>query len=432
MKLDFEKWFSVQDFISEADELFLEAIKCYKASAYRASLLFSYLAFLTIIRDRILSSPKPQALTDRQWNLILENLKNDEKWDSVVFDSTQMKSPKAVFIITDDLRNQVVYWKNRRNDCAHSKPNIITYSHVETFWQFVISNLPKFVVEGSMPGLVNDIVTHFDRSQTPLGADYSFLISRIPESVDNSDLTNFFNSVYQIFEDIGDHVFDTFAPKEIRFFRDILSINNDAVRAALLAFLRDQPNLLLEILRIDPSKIQYFADDDRFIRNLWYEQLFSKFAENYFGLYAALLRNNLIPDNQIQEANSRVISRIYAVSPSEAEFETLVENGFLEAYQREVFEPNRISDFNWANSNTAMIIKVLDQIELDEVVLNSLHGTFSQENHPWDLRRDLNSHLLANEIQANRLRDAFNDCGLPIPRYLDSLMPIPDEDEIPF
>lgn len=51
MKLKFEEWLVEQeiDKDTEVNDLFLEGITCYKASAYRAALLFSFLGFQTVI-----------------------------------------------------------------------------------------------------------------------------------------------------------------------------------------------------------------------------------------------------------------------------------------------------------------------------------------------------------------------------------------------
>lgn len=81
---------------------------------------------------------------------VCKNLRKEEKWDEEVNECVKKNDPnKVIFNISDDLRNQYLYWKNRRNDCAHFKKNIIDYFHVESFWLFLQSNLVKFAVNGS-------------------------------------------------------------------------------------------------------------------------------------------------------------------------------------------------------------------------------------------------------------------------------------------
>ncbi|MFC7358629.1 hypothetical protein ACFQO1_13110, partial [Jejudonia soesokkakensis] len=56
MKLPMEKWLDEQDVSEQAKSTFQEAMICYKAGAYRAAYLFSYLFFMLVVRDRILQA----------------------------------------------------------------------------------------------------------------------------------------------------------------------------------------------------------------------------------------------------------------------------------------------------------------------------------------------------------------------------------------
>jgi hypothetical protein len=126
VRLPIEVWLETQEFNENAKSLIKEAITCYKASAYRAALLFSYLGFQLILRDRILRSERPGNIHERAWETIKRNLRKEEAWDTEVNECIKKNDEnKRIFIITEDLRQQAIYWKNRRNDCAHSKPNII-------------------------------------------------------------------------------------------------------------------------------------------------------------------------------------------------------------------------------------------------------------------------------------------------------------------
>lgn len=59
MVLPIEKWISEQRFPEEATVLIKEGIICYKAGAYRAGLLFSYLGFEKVIKNRLLDAKRP-------------------------------------------------------------------------------------------------------------------------------------------------------------------------------------------------------------------------------------------------------------------------------------------------------------------------------------------------------------------------------------
>jgi len=123
----------------------------------------SYLGFLTAVRDRLLAAPHvPAGVSEGAWDSLRKQLRNDDKWDPTAYDATQAQKPAPYFIVSDNVRSQVEYWKNRRNDCAHAKSNAIEGSHVEMMWLFIQSNLPKFVVNGSRAALLDKLGRHFD------------------------------------------------------------------------------------------------------------------------------------------------------------------------------------------------------------------------------------------------------------------------------
>ena len=425
--MQFDRWISSQPIGDEAKELLEEAITCFKASAFRASLLLSYLGFQTVLKDRMLASQPPNGYSDRQWRAITNNLLDDDKWDFQVYESTQARLPRSVFQINEDLRNQVTYWKNRRNDCAHSKKNEVSFAHVEAFWQFIRSNLAKFVVRGSVEGLLEELRIHFDRSQTPAGASHDAIIARIHDAIEPNEVSPFLEGVLQLFDKRGDHEFDTYSPEELDLFFAVLQLDSQHMQDGTRQFLLRNERLLLEVLRSHPPAIHHFAGEQRFIRNLWYDQLFTQLGENHFPLYVTILRNDLVPEDQIAEAHSRVIRRIRGANPTAEEFKALTDYGFLDAFKIQAFDENRISIFNWANSNSTLIITVLRDLDLDEQVVASLGATFSVENHPWELRHDLNAHLRLDEEFRTELREAFQQFNVRLPRHLESLVEEPAE-----
>lgn len=52
---------------------------------------------------------------------------------------------------------QMEYWRSLRNDCVHSKDNLIVAAHVESFWLFIQSILPKLVINGSKDFLLSEL-----------------------------------------------------------------------------------------------------------------------------------------------------------------------------------------------------------------------------------------------------------------------------------
>jgi hypothetical protein len=210
MKLKFEEWLESQKFSDSVHGLFKESIICYKSGAYKASVLFSYLGFLTILKERILNANKPALFPQGEWDYLIIRLQNEDSWESNVYDATQQKekidnsktkTKDAIFSINESLRLQITYWKDRRNDCAHNKNNKISNSHVETFWSFLESNLSKITIEGGINSLLNKLRKHYDSTITPANKDVTPLIIEIESSINYIDLKVFWEQAFEIVDE---------------------------------------------------------------------------------------------------------------------------------------------------------------------------------------------------------------------------------------
>ena len=423
MQLNIEIWLSSQNISEAVEATFEEAISCYKAGAYRAALMLSYVAFLSILRDRILSTETPPGgINSSLWNNIIDGVKDDDTWESTVFDSTQRKKPDSIFDVTDDNRQQVLYWKNRRNDCAHSKRNRISNSHVEAFWQFVQSNLPKFVVRESRDSLLNLIRVHFDRSITPAGEDLSYLVEQIPDADEPDDIPAFLEEAY----DIIDNAFFIALDELTDLFSRLLGLGT--INAQVVNFLKTKEDLLVEILRTNPTHLLVFSGDAQFIRLLWYQYLFDR-GRNDLHLYCSLLRNRLIPADQIEEAHELIIRKMPDSWPSDECFQLLEQTGFFDKFKNMVFISDKLANsFGWANFHTDMVVKYLERFGIDANIAQSLQHIFLQTNHPYDLRDALDEMFLRNMDKKNEMLQHLAEDRLPLPKYLKSLKPGDDRE----
>ena len=200
MKLSIETWLESQELDQEADSCFSESFICFKVGAYKAALLFAYLGFFGVLRTRILAAQPPTGFTAAHWTSIQNKVRNAETWDKSIFEATQQVNPGQVFIVSPDLRGQVTYWKDRRNDCAHSKQNKIVAAHVEAFFAFVESNLSKFAVNGSRPAITARIFNHYNPSLTPPNQQIAPLIQEITHAVPIAELGDFTNDLATAFD----------------------------------------------------------------------------------------------------------------------------------------------------------------------------------------------------------------------------------------
>ena len=181
MILDIENWVGEQRYPNKIKKLFTESVMCYRTGAHRASLLFSYIGFLTIIRENLIASAAPEGFTEEEWENLLSAIRTNDLWEGSVYDAL-MRSEKPIFELSEDIKLQIKYWNDRKNDCTLYN-NGIEGHHTLSFWSFVKSHVSKMTVEGGQASLLKKFNAHFDPIQTRPNKDYGYLVSQISESV---------------------------------------------------------------------------------------------------------------------------------------------------------------------------------------------------------------------------------------------------------
>jgi hypothetical protein len=415
MKLDIETWLETQSVPLIASELVNEAVACYKAGAYRAALMFSYIGFMQILKERILAASKPDGITVPHWKGIQESLKNDEKWDKSLFDVIRCTTPaKLVFKITDDLRNQVLYWKDRRNDCAHSKSSLIAHHQVESFWSFMISNLPKLVVIGSKEEIISKIKIHYDLTLTPPNEDPFSIIDQIPHAVHDPDFDAFMEDIDKAFKKIG-------REEKTGFYNKLLDVKDPAKQKKVEEHLKANELLLMDILASHPVRVSILKGEKTLVRRVWHFHLNSLTSRNDLEIYCALLRNNLIPSKEISEANEHIVKTMRGYEPQIHYIETLRDNHFFDALENIAFDNYTIDDFDWANANVKMMAFHLKHNALSEKAVKAICNAYSGKPHPWTMASGLTTFFEENTDIKKSFVKIAKKLGGDLPKYISSL-----------
>jgi hypothetical protein len=399
MRIPLESWLDTQKISLEAMDCFQESFICFRAGAYKAALLFGYLGFMHVLRDRILASPPSTGVPPGQWQNIQHNLRKAETWDASAFGTIQQKTPAPIFIVTDDLRHQVRFWKDRRNDCAHSKDNKITAAYIEALYAFIEANLNKLVVNGSRNEMMRRIMDHFDVSLTPPNTSLLPLVHDLPNAVLSADLPDFFTELSSSFDSTRNStevMLDSINRNKIEFINACLQHGTSALRTVCENLLISDTALLLGFLRVHPDKAILLEGHPEQARQLWHDFLFGDNSSD-FPLLASMVRVGLIPDAQREEAFRHLIRKGIEFVPNDIDHLTLEEHGFYVCVEKFLIEAHLFSNFEWANKTKALVIKYLSEHALTVPVAATIYTNYNVENHPWHMAEYLDQFFQSNE-----------------------------------
>lgn len=415
MTLPFEDWFNQRKYGTSVSALLNEAFICFKNAAYRASLLFSYLGFMTIIKELIIKSSKPAAIPQGRWDDIIRKLQSDDTWEKAVYEEL-INSSSPIFSINEDIRQQVKYWKDRRNDCAHFKDNNIEGHHTEAFWSFVKSNLLKITIEGGKQSLLNKFARHYDPTFTPPNADVTPLIKEIDEAVQKAELPAFWHELINRVDPWGLIFYGesqaTLIVKKV--FENCSGETKDSLATFLKANKGD-----LAIISLYPDKIHYLNYTSHEIREIWRSRIFNQ-KSTAFSIYGTLLRNSLIPANEIEEANRHIIDNLTEYRPvDDLTHVALATNGFGNALYEIAIKNDRLRNwFHWVNPRADMIGYYIEKYPLQEQTVEVICEMYTRDTYSFWLGERLVRIFKENPVKKKEFHDIANNEGFAIPTEL--------------
>ncbi|KAA8479976.1 hypothetical protein BDE36_3336 [Arcticibacter tournemirensis] len=428
MKLPIENWLDHNKFPSEVTHLLKDSIICYKAGAFTSSLLMSYLGFLALIKGRIMMGNKPSLLPDYKWNNLLKELINEDKWEAAVFDALQKqevigpppdkaRTEDPIFAINDSVRLQIRYWKDRRNDCAHNKDNLIINAHVEAFWSFLISNLPKLTIEGGVATLINKLITFYDPNQTPPNASILPILQLIPSAVEKNEMKNFWKKAFEVIDNTEDWYFK----RSNNFIKSVLSIQNELMSSSLLAFLKANEDYLLPYVDEHPEIITTLELSPEETRQFWRKKVLPR--NNFLKIYSSMLRNNLIPKEEIDEANKLFASKMKYTNDY-TDHLVLRDSGFGTVLYSKLFVEANTEHFKfWEYLNDHYIVyrQYIEFYPLDLEIVKLLSKEFSKSWHSYFLKDQLNELFTTSKSKREEFTSIATSNSITLPTELTSL-----------
>jgi len=425
VKIQFENWIENSHFSVDAGHLLKNSVICYKAGAPTAALLMGYIGLLVSLKDRMMRGNKPNLYPQPTWETQLNLLQNEDKWEETIFsavmqqekiNSAKVRVMDPVFVINDNLRAQIRYWKDRRNDCAHHKDNEITLAHVETFWSFLQSNLQKITLEGGKATLINKLEKHYNTTYTPTGEDVLPLVKEIKGAVEKSEMYNFWTEVIPVISDLYDY------NNETEFLDTVLKLNDDELTESLIDFLKKDDHLLNAYINARPAILSRLGYDNQEIRSFW--QIKLKKMTNPIAVYSSMLRNALIPEAEIKTANE-LVSTFYKYTTDREDHFVLAANGFGDILYHNLFVVHSPADFKYwhfMNQNSDLYTQYIEFYPLKDEVMKILSAELAKTSwNPQFLQNNINYLFKNNSDKKKEYIEKSTSLGLDLPEPITEL-----------
>lgn len=417
MKHWMEDWVERMRLEGATKSAFDESFIAYKAGAYRAALVFSYIGMNLCLRHRLVKAACPDGYEEKEWKKAIKNLQDDDVWDRSVFDLTQSKAPKRkAFDISDHLREEVKYWKNRRNDCAHFKRNEIEASHVESFWLFLKSNLGKLVPGGSAKDILNRLVEHYDPGLTRPGSDVSPIVADLSDAVDLGRMAEFLDSLVEQFalsSTLG--ASQMFRIEPVAEVVSLLLVHGHRDSEVVEWLVGQKNKLPAEVIRRSPSLVNIFAGRPKTLRKLWSKQLF--IGDEDLEILAALLKSGLVPKVEIDELLERACENTGGQVLDDPVFDS---GGFWELFDRKMVD--KVSVFKWANRNAPLVAYRVSSLakggRFSDELCRSICHAFSDQWHPRALLPLLRGVFVSGSDARRVLEECASKAGVEVPMRL--------------
>lgn len=313
-----------------------DAIRCYRNGIARPALMLSYIAFIQAVRDNLLKSDMPKGFNEPRWKACMSKLRQENAWDEQVISCIKCRDKPSYFELTDSLRDDVCYWRNRRNDCAHYKDSEITLSHVAAFWVFIMDNYNKFTPIGSLMQSVNDYKRHYNVSITPKGTSTEVIFKRLCLAIKTEDdLLLFLKETDSCME----------YEEQAQLLHDLLT--DERHKSKVISLLTVKLKRVKMYLALKPADVSVvLGNNPEMTRKFWYED-FMLFA-SCANVYVEMLRAKMIPQGEIKESLDMFLKHEYKRSAfrvdSQENFNVLKENGIYDIFIEEYLSKEFVCD----------------------------------------------------------------------------------------
>lgn len=220
----------------------------------------------------------------------------------------------------------------------------------------------------------------------------------------------------QLFEDIND-LWDY--SNEISIISKIIKMNDSEISESLILYLKSEQALLKAYINEHPSIIALLGYSKPEIRNFWNTKIGG--MTNAMGVFASMLRNNLIPAEEIKEANEHLVE-LYKYTENSDDHYILSSHGFGEVLYERLFIKNNSNQrkyWEFMNKHYGLYTKYVEVYELkDDVVKILCEELGKTEWVSYFLRESIERLFLRNTSKMEEFKQKASKMTLTLPSQI--------------
>jgi len=205
---------------------------------------------------------------------------------------------------------------------------------------------------------------------------------------------------------------------EVIVIEKILSLNDPVIEDSLITYLKANQQLLLAYIEYSPVIIQQLNYDSQEIRNLWKTKL--RRSRDPLKIYSSMLRNQLIPETEIFEANQHFAKHL-KYTHDLGDHSTLKAAGFGKQLHQILFKDQNVNNIHYWKYLQEHHKVVRDYVEfypLEDDVVTIITKEYNSSYHSYYLKAELEELFKKDSKKKQEYLDAIERLGLTRPAHL--------------
>lgn len=402
--------------------LFNDSVRCFHAGIYRPAYILAYQGMMIYFRRMIQDAKMPTGYDVGKWKGIQTRLAKDKEWEDEVNNAIRTqpdlkKKPPVIAILcmTDSMRKDFDYWRNRRNDCAHDKEYNINDSHVLSFYSFLTQYLLKISVEGGMMTLLNEFKDACDTSKTSPSVSLQPLVYKILTMVNPDEMNTFFDYL----EGVMGYGFDG---RYEQTLAGIIKGGNEDLKNYLIKYVRANNSVKLNLINKCPDLVGHLVEKSE-VREYWMKNL--KDSRNRVAVLAHMLMIGMIAPDEKDEAIRKVLYYCYDNNDgmgevSDEELLALKGNGFYDILKEEYFNSNYTCSHakDCGKYRYNFFLGYVYHLPVDKEWVSTIVDIFSEADYPTVWLSIFKERFLENNEYKVKFEKIVSDNSIKLPDCL--------------